>query len=212
MTSRNYRIHRVFNRLGFVFGTCYPFYFYDDYRGENRKIDFLEEPITAYEVGYSASDVTDSSIVHKVVDIAAKYHLAMDMFYHPVNVHRHPACRLAIEEALRYIDSKGIIAVHMGNDALWEWWSKRSRSQITNVTIGEQTAGGQPGISFTASCEYADGMIVKVPLKSVDLDVQPTCDGRPCSYETRNDFGRDWVYVIVPQGTHRVKINISERA
>jgi hypothetical protein len=40
------------NRLGFAFGTAFPFWFYDDWKGGNRKIEFLEEPITAYECGY----------------------------------------------------------------------------------------------------------------------------------------------------------------
>ncbi len=185
------------NRLGFVFGTCYPFYFYDDYRAGNKRLDFLEEPITAYEVGYSGSGVPDFDIVYKVIDMAAKYHLAMDMFYHPVNVYNHPACREAIEEVLRYIEKKGIIAVHKGNDGLWEWWDKRSRSRISDVMIDGNA------VSFTAHCEYEDGMIVKVPVES---SVSATCDGQPMEYEIRQDFGRNWVYVIVPEGIHVVDI------
>jgi hypothetical protein len=188
------------NRLGFVFGTCYPFYFYDDYRAGNKRLDFLEEPITAYEVGYSGSGVPDFDIVHKSIDMAAKYHLAMDMFYHPVNVYNHPACREAIEEALRYIEKKGIIAVHKGNDGLWDWWDKRSRSRISDVMIDEDS------VSFTAHCEYEDGMIVKVPVES---PVSATCDGQQVEYEVRQDFGRNWVYVIVPEGIHVVNIGIS---
>jgi hypothetical protein len=185
------------NRMGFVFGTAYPFYFYDDYRGENAKIDFLEEPITAYEVGYSATDVTDFDIVHKVIDIATKYHLTMDMFYHPIYIHSYPACRTAIEEALRYIKSKGIIAVHKGNDGIWEWWDKRSRSHITDVTVKENS------VSFTAHCEYDDGMIVKVPVESV---TSVRCSGQHAAYKIRKDLGRNWVYVVVPAGTHTVEI------
>jgi len=188
------------NRLGFVFGTCYPFYFYDDYRAGNRRLDFLEEPITAYEVGYSGSGVPDFDIVHKVIDMAAKYHMAMDMFYHPVNVYNHPACRAAIEEVLRYIKKKGIIAVHKGNDGLWEWWDKRSCSQISDVMVDEDA------VSFKAHCEYEDGMIVKVPVES---PVSATCDRKRVEYEVRQDFGRNWVYVIVPEGIHVLNIGIS---
>ncbi len=188
------------NRLGFVFGTCYPFYFYDDYRAGNKRLDFLEEPITAYEVGYSGSGVPDFDIVHKSIDMAVKYHLVMDMFYHPVNVYNHPACREAIEEVLRYIEKKGIIAVHKGNDGLWDWWDKRSRSRISDVMIDEDS------VSFTAHCEYEDGMIVKVPVES---PVSATCDGQRMEYEVRQDFGRNWVYVIVPEGIHVVNIGIS---
>ncbi|MFC1713402.1 hypothetical protein ACFL6S_07035, partial [Candidatus Poribacteria bacterium] len=196
------------NRLGFVFGTCFPFYFYDDYSAENKKIDFLEEPITAYEVGYSASDVTDFDIIHKSIDMAVKYHLVMDMFYHPINVYNHPACRAAIEEVLRYIDSKGIVAVHSGNDGLWEWWDKRSRSQISDVAL-HNGATGQTGINFTASCECEDGMIVKVPIGSAELSVPPVCDDQSADYRIRKDFGRNWLYIIVPEGTHRIVVSFS---
>ncbi len=196
------------NRLGFVFGTSYPFYFYDDFRGENAKIDFLEEPITAYEVGYNGRDETDFGMIHKIIDIAAKYHLTMNMFYHPIYIHSYPACRAAIEEALRYIESKGIIAVHKGNDGLWKWWDARSRSQITDITVEEK------GVSFTTHCASDEGMIVKVPIESVDSvgargSCRVECDEGHATYQIRNEFGRDWVYVIVPAGSHRIKVSSS---
>jgi hypothetical protein len=189
------------NRLGFVFGTCYPFYFYDNYINENKKIDFLEEPITAYEVGYSSSETTDFDLIHKVIDIAAKYHLVMDMFYHPVNIYRSPACREAIEEALRYIENKGIIAVHKGNDGLWEWWDKRSRSQIIDVTVSDKT------VSFIACCESDEGMIVKVPISASVNSV--VCDGQNASFKSRLEFGKNWLYVVVPEGRHKITITYS---
>jgi hypothetical protein len=188
------------NRLGFVFGTCFPFYFYDDYEHGNEKIDFLEEPITAYEIGYSATDVTDFDIIYKSIDFAVHYHLVMDMFYHPINVYNNPACRSAIEEDLRYIESKGIVAVHKGNDGLWEWWQKRSQSSVSDII--EENGH----ISFSANCEYDDGMIVKVPLTSNKLNVSPTCDGNPASYKIRRDFGKDWLFVIIPKGKHAIII------
>jgi len=189
------------NRLGFVFGTCFPFYFYDDYKNDNAKIDFLEEPITAYEVGYSASDVTDFDVIYRSIDMAVKYHLVMDMFYHPINVYSSPACRSAIEEDLRYIESKGIIAVHRGNDGLWEWWDSRNQSNVSDVMINEDGT-----ISFKAYCAYEDGMIVKVPLRSDKSDFLPTCDGQKANYKIRRDFGHDWLFIIVPKGSHTFKV------
>ncbi len=188
------------NRLGFVFGTCFPFYFYDDYKGENKRLDFLEEPITAYEVGYSATDVTDFDIVHKVIDVATKYHLVMDMFFHPINVYNHPACRSAIEEILRYIEEKGIIAVHRGNDGVWEWWDKRSKSQVYDIIVDEDN------ISFKTCCEYKDGMIVKLPMKLDNKKIKVVCDGKPVDYKIRRDFGRDWMYIAVSTGNCEIGV------
>jgi hypothetical protein len=191
------------NRLGFVFGTSFPFFFYDDYEHENAKLDFLEEPITAYEIGYSATDVTDFDIIHKSIDMAINYHLVMDMFYHPINVYSHQSCRDAIEEDLRYIDSKGIVAVHKGNDGIWEWWHKRSKSSVYDIEIKGET------ISFSVNCEYDEGVIVRIPIKSDKSDFSPTCDGQKASYKMRRDFGRDWLFVIVPKGKHRVELKMT---
>jgi hypothetical protein len=187
------------NRLGFVFGTCFPFFFYDDYEHNNAKIDFLEEPITAYEIGYT-TDTTDFDIIHKSIDMAVKYHLVMDMFYHPINVYSHPNCRSAIEEDLRYIESKGIIAVHKGNDGLWEWWDKRSKSSVSNIEIKAGT------VCFDTNCEYDEGMIVRVPIGSDRSDFSPTCDGQKASYKVRSDFGKNWLFVIVSKGKHKIEV------
>ena len=100
-----------------------------------------------------------------------------------------------------------MVAVHKGNDGLWEWWDKRSRSQITDVTIYEEASGRKAGISFTTYCEYDDGMIVKLPVKSAELELPPTCDGQCADYKLREDFGRKWLYVIVPEGTHKVEVS-----
>ncbi|MBI1929959.1 hypothetical protein HYR99_37625, partial [Candidatus Poribacteria bacterium] len=31
------------------------------------------------------------------------------------------------------------------------------------------------------------------------------CDGADATYEIHNEFGRDWAYVIVPAGSHRME-------
>ena len=101
-----------------------------------------------------------------------------------------------------------MIAVHKGNDGLWEWWDKRSRSQINDVTIHEDDKDEKLGISFKSHCEYEDGMIIKVPLQSGDPDVLARCDGKRAEHRIRQDFGRYWVYVIVPKGSHTVEISV----
>ncbi len=192
------------NKLGFVFGTCFPFHFYDDYEHHNEKIDFLEEPITAYEIGYSATDVIDFDIIHRSIDFAVYYHLVMDMFYHPINIYNHQACRSAIEEILRYIKNKGIVAVHRGNDGVWAWWQKRSQSNVSDIIIDENGS-----ISFNVDCRYEEGMIVKVPLDSDDLRVIPTCDGKITGFKIRKDFGKIWLFIIVPMGEHIISISFN---
>lgn len=191
------------NRLGFVFGTCFPFYFYDDHLHNNSKIDFLEEPITAYEVGYDSNGKNDFDTIHKVIDIAVKYHLTMNMFYHPINIYNYEACRKAIEEVLAYIEKKGINAVHKGNDGLWEWWVKRSISQINDAMINENI------ITFNVRCEHKDGMVVKIPIDCSDTSIQTIVDENPATFKICKDFGTYWVYIVIPEGFHNVKIVFS---
>jgi hypothetical protein len=48
-------------------------------------------------------------------------------------------------------------------------------------------------------------MIVKVPLRSGKSDFLPTCDGQKANYKIRKDFGHDWLFIVVPEGSHTVK-------
>lgn len=184
------------NMLGFSFGTAFPYYFYDDWRGGNRKMDFLEEPITGYELGYLPGE-THFEVLHRAIDTAVRYHLTLNLFYHPVNVYHQEACRRAIEEVLRYLDERGLTAVHLGNDELWRWWTARSAGSITDVTVEGDT------LTCTAACDYAGGFIVKVPLGGATA-AAATCDGVPVPVQVEERFGQHWAYVAVPPGRHEV--------
>ncbi len=191
--------------VGFGFGTSYPFYFYADFEGKNARINFLEEPVTAYEIGHRGSigdkETIDFEQIHTTIDLTAKYHLLMNMFYHPVYISDYPLCQAAISEFLRYIEEQNIIAIHFGNDALWKWWDARSRSTIKDVMITEIA------IQFTSHCEYEDGMIIKVPLQNATIS-SARCDGEDAVYKVRQEFGQHWGYVIVPYGSHEIGMNI----
>lgn len=190
------------NLLGFSFGTSYPYHLYSDHSGENRRIDLLILPITAYETGYTREGcTTDFQMVRKVVDIAARYHLTMNMFYHTVCIQDYPACRDAIDEVLRYIKERGIAARHMGNDELCFWWKERSRAAIHDFREEAE------GISFDAECDYPDGVIVKVPLRETRA-LTASCDGSDAVFQNREEFGQNWVFVISPRGRHHIKIGV----
>ncbi len=192
------------NLLGFSFGTSYPFHIYDDYEGGNKRIDFLEMPHTAYEVGYTRTDyTTDFPRIYKVVDMAAKYHLTMNMFYHTVQIRGYPACRAAIDEFLNYIKQKGIIAIHMGNEELCRWWKERSKSMVSNLSITDE------GITFIATCNYADGMILKIPLGEAHAS-SVKCDCSETTFQNIRDFGQNWVYLISPSGRHKIEVEVQK--
>ncbi|MEW6355273.1 MAG: hypothetical protein AB1696_03030 [Planctomycetota bacterium] len=194
------------NMIGFSFGTAFPFHIYCDHTRGNERLDFLSEPIAAYEVGYSYTepDRTDFDLIHKCVDLACAYHLTLNMFYHPPNVAKRENCRRAIREVLRYIQEKKAVVVHMGNDELCHWWNSRSRSTIGDVAISDA------GMRCVATAAHPRGMVVKIPLRNDDVRV--LCDGSAARMTVERTFGRKWAYVVVPQGRHELEIIVFQES
>jgi len=195
------------SNLSFGFGTSYPYYFYDDAKNKNKRINFMEIPITAYELGHKASSggdkmEIDSAEVYMAVDIASYYHLVFNMFYHPYYIYNESGARKAIEGFLDYINRKGITVVHMGTNAVAKWWNERAKSKISNITYYKHT------LSFDASCSYKEGMIIKIPVddgKVVSLRI----DNQDSKFEEKREFGYKWLYFICPYGSHKIKLNFN---
>ncbi len=191
---------------GFGFGTSFPFSFYDDYREENRRIDFMEQPIICYEIGHRGStavtprdrDTLAVEDFHLPIDMAVKYHFLMNMFYHPYYIAECPKCREAIEGLLEYIEQKKALILHLGNDEVWKWWTDRSRSKLENIHADSSS------ISFQAVAEYRKGMIIKIPIQNESCQV--TWDGKPAAGTMKKEFGQTWLYIVIPAGTHDIKV------
>ena len=195
----------IFNgsNLGFAFGTAYPYYFYEDAKNGNDRIGFMEIPITGYELGHRASSGGDKMEVDlseavMAVDVAATYHLIFNMFYHPVYIHEESGARKAIEGFLDTIAKKEIPVVHMGTNAVAEWWNKRRESSVSNVCYDRHTW------SFDASCAYKEGMIIKIPVDEKAMNLR--IDDQERAFETKEEFGYTWLYFICPWGDHRVQL------
>jgi hypothetical protein len=195
-------------QFGFGFGTSYPFHFYESYERSNTRLGFIEEPIICYEVGHRGSAITQelqdketkaSEEVHLPIDMAVKYHFVMNMFYHPLYIANFPRCREAIEEILRYIEYVGACVLHMGNDQVCEWWEARSRSTVNDLIVQENS------IQFKCHCAYASGMIVKIPVTG-DSEFRVSCNGNAVPCQQKQEFGRRWIYVVVPSGEQSIKI------
>jgi hypothetical protein len=190
---------------GTGFGTFYPFFFYDDYRHDNERIDLIEQQITWYELGHHGSagdrESANATDVRAAVDQAVRYHHCTNVFYHPWYIANFPHCREAIEEILRYAGEKGYRIVHMADNAAADWWRARARSRLTAVEAG---AGG---VSFGAACQHLGGMVAKLFTGSRGV-ASVSLDGRPSTYETRQEFGGNWVFVVVPPGEHTVEVTL----
>jgi hypothetical protein len=188
------------DQIGFSFGTAFPYHFYDDWRNGNARIRFIEEPITAYEVGYRYGE-PDYPMVHRAIDLAAHYHLTMDMFYHPGCISGTPACRAAIGEILSYIGRRGLRVKHLGNDALARWWHARSDSWVGGMETRDSV------VCFRTRTHHAEGMMVKVPVQKRSAS---GCRGagKNLVFENRYEFGQNWVYAVVPSGECEVEITV----
>jgi len=197
----NSRIHRgspplnPANMLGYSFGTSFPYRFYTDHRSGNRPLEFLSEPITAYECGYNAGQGTEFSALHRAINLAAQFHLTTDLFFHPINVYNHPECREAIQEVLRYTGEQGISALHMGNDELALWWFARSASRVRDVRRADD------GLSFAVDTPWEHGCVVVADVPGEVEEVQGAA-----SRLVREEFGRRRLYVACPTGRTGVEV------
>jgi hypothetical protein len=189
------------NNIGFAFGTAFPHYYYDDWRGENKWIDFLSEPIMCYEVGYFGNDV-DPDKTHLAVDLAAYYHFTADFFHHPIYFAAAEGCAKAVDELLRYVGERKLRVVFMGCDGLWAWWDARRRSSVDVLSMRENET------RFTARCEYADGMVVKVPAPGQVAEV--TIGGSTVAADVEEHFGHRYVMVVCPEGESEVRVRFAE--
>jgi hypothetical protein len=196
---------------GFGCGTSFPFFFYEDYRGGNQRIDFLEQPIVCYEIGHRGSmavtprdpETLAVDDFHVPIKMAIKNHLVMNMFYHPVYIAEYPKAREGIEGLLRFIKDLGASVVHVGNDEVWTWWTERSRSTLENVNTNSD------GVTFIATAEYRKGMVVKLKVPDAQNIAGVTCDGKKATFKLEKEFGTRWMYLIVPFGKHDIQVTIA---
>ncbi|MDF2667793.1 MAG: hypothetical protein K0R67_99 [Paenibacillus sp.] len=187
---------------GFGSGTSFPFHFYENYERGNERIALLEQPIVCYELGHRGSigdrETYAPADLYEPIDTAIRYHSVMNIFYHPYYIVNFPLCRKAIEHMLQHIAEREVHIVHMGNDALADWWNARALSTVEFADNPSNDA-----MSFTVFCAYADGMIVTIPLRESD-ELVWQCDGAPVTARIKREFGLAWAQVIVPQGKHDI--------
>ena len=196
----NSRIHRgsppinPANMLGYSFGTSLPYHFYRDHRGGNERLEFVSQPITLYECGYDGpEDKVAFESLHRGLEMALRYHLTADMFFHPINIHRYASCREAVRETLRWLEERSARAVHMGNDELAEWWMARSNIAIRGVRANADHT------ELTVDCEWPGGCVVEIPAQEESARVCSTAGD--CPHVFRDEPWGRRLLVSCPHGT-----------
>lgn len=183
------------NLIGFSFGTCYPFFFWTDHALGNSRVEFVELPITAYELGYEG-ERSDFERIERALDLASHYQATMNFFYHPVYIAKYPACRKAIDRLLSLIQERGLKVLHSTPDAVAQWWLDRSRTRIEEATFQQGT------LRFRVCTPSPLGCIVKVPVGSFQ-----TASTR-LPHEVSRKFGQKWLMLVLGKGETDVKVEL----
>jgi hypothetical protein len=183
------------NSMGFSFGSSYPFFFWTDHTQGNRRTEFLELPIIAYELGYEG-ERTDFEQLEKALDLAEHYQATMNFFYHPVYIAKYPACREAIDRLLAIIRDRDLSVFHSTPDVLAQWWLDRSRTRVENVTFND----GE--LRFRVFAPSPLGCIVKVPVGSFRIM------GTASRHEVRKTYGQEWLMLVLGKGKTDVKVEL----
>ncbi|MEW6753934.1 MAG: hypothetical protein AB1505_23580 [Candidatus Latescibacterota bacterium] len=188
------------NTLGFVHGSAFPRRLWDDAEHGNAPLDFLEIPITGYELGYEGESFLPER-VSQALDLALAHHLTLEFFYHPVYIARYPACRRAIDELVRLLGLLETPPVLMGPDQVCRWWEARSRARLTGALRRGQE------VRFAAACDWPEGFVVRVPVGQ-ELPAEVRVDGRPQPTEWRTERGQHWLCVPLGAGRHEVEVRL----
>lgn len=188
------------DRIDFSFGTAFPRRPYDDAAHDNRCLEFVIEHVVAYEVGYLDAE-TDFATLHRALDLAARWRMTMNFFYHPVYLARFPACQAAIVELRRYLAERGLGAVFMGNDELAVWWLERAQA-----TVSDAVRRDDGSLTFSAWCGHRDGYVVRLCHPAAEV----TVDGLPIEAARRRELGADWLYIPLSPGVHGVIVRPEE--
>ena len=183
------------NCFGFGFGTAFPYFFYTDYRQANSRLDFVELPISGYELGYSGNIVVSPQI-ERALYTASYYHLTFNFFYHPVYIAYYQGCRDAIDTLLDLIYQQGLNVVHTTPDALTLWWMDRNRISISNVQFGATRMSFDVINPTTRSC------IVRIPLG----DYEAVNVSYP--HNVSDEFGVRWLKMVLPGGSQHVELSL----
>ena len=188
------------NTIGFMHGSAFPRHIWDDAEHGNARIDLLELPVVAYEVGY-LEEAFHPEMVRDALELAVRYHLTLNLFWHPVYIAQYPACRRAIDELVRLMGDMPVPPVLMGPDALARWWAARARASIEDVQWTNSR------LAFRVRLDHDVGFVVKVPTGARPPE-GCSVDGAASPFECAREFGGHWAFIPLASGAHRIELDL----
>jgi len=188
------------DRIGFAWGTVFPFHYWAGHGSGNRRIDFVSLPIHCYEMGYdSCTDASEFTHLRAQLAFALHYRLTTGMFYHPCNVARYESCRKALEETLSYMRHAKANVHHMGHDALARWWMARSAASVEDLR-----EGGSGIVRVASECE--GGMTLRIPRPARGRSLGVRVDGRTRRPVPGKGIAEGFLMVPLACGEHEVSV------
>jgi len=184
--------------VGFAFGSAFPRHFWDDAAHANARLDFIEIPMVAYEVGYLADEFRPEQI-QRALALATRYRLTLDFFWHPIYIARYPACQKAVDELVRLMGQMPVPPALAGPDEVCRWWDARSKASVRRASLDSGR------LTFEAECHYRHGFVVKVPTGAAPARACAV-DARPAPFESPREFGQHWAFIPLPPGRHAVTL------
>lgn len=182
------------NKFGLGFGTAFPHFVMDDWRYNNRFMDYVYMPVMLYEPRITSSnEADDKSQLCRIIERARENAWLLSIFLHPVYIANEPSCLKAINYIIDYIKEKNYQVVHMGTDKACLWWHDRNKSLIM-----------PDGDGYLVNAEHEEGVIIRFPDHG-----QTACfiDGKNVQMERREIAGRKSILVAVPFGEHKLTIS-----
>ena len=196
------------NLFGAPFGTMYPFFVYDDAAHGNERLVFVSVPIGFYEPGGAAGEESHPLFgketfredeYRRVTELACRYGWTLNLFIHPMSfLSKQYRTRETLQCMRDRVNELGARAVWHGTDAVTLWWHARAGTRL------ECRPGKR---EFTAAVAHAGGVLVRFLDTGLPAGAFFTLDGRPLAAQRRSRLGRDWLYVLVPQGEHTLKVS-----
>lgn len=179
------------NQFGLAFGTAFPHFVMDDWRYENRMLDYCYLPIMLYEPRVTAEhEEEDRQKLRALLDRSKSEGWLLNFFIHPVYVARSEDCVRAIEFTVDYLKKEGCIVRYFGTDETCLWWHARKSS----------TVSGSAGV-YTLNAPYRDGAIIRFP---ETIGERCTVDGKPAKLTKRTIAGKNCGLLAVAQGVHHI--------
>ena len=188
------------DRIGFAWGTVFPFHYWAGHGSGNRRIDFVSLPIQCYEMGYdSRTDASEFTHLRAQLAFALHYRLTTNMFYHPCNVAKYASCREAVEETLRYMRRAKANVHHTAPDALARWWMARSAASVEDLR-----ERGSGIVRVAGECK--EGMTLRIPSPGGGRSLSVKVDGKARRPVAGKGIADGLFMVALEAGEHEVSV------